>query len=377
MSVQENHLYTKRHLVLLFISILVLFSLGCILATVRDLVFSGYTDVKEEIWYKALGDNAETDDEDEEYDLMPYGSAGDETTSTGQTGQDTNSDYGELKPVGFVNYGEFDATVRAYSYLPLGKTDPVPAPAASTVSSANTGSGTWPNTSRYISVPMGTYSWCIDWEEGDLDDDGQIDYYHYIEEGPTLLDENDSDDLNFAEEVAISAPPSSGAIFEGKCEEKLAVSNCKELISEINVFSFFAMEESSPPDIRIASNAAEQAPPAGIEVSFGGVSTGYGTGMILWQEGDWVEVTTSDTYQALGVQIHGDKTIGWARALFDGQEVWRGDASTYTIDEGRFGVYIEVRCSPPGTHTLRIECLGLEGSGGGRSIPVSYFGFRP
>ncbi len=98
--------------------------------------------------------------------------------------------------------------------------------------------------------------------------------------------------------------------------------------------------------------------------------------MILWQEGDWVEVTTSDTHQALGAQIHGDKTIGWARALFDGQEIWRGDASTYTIAEGRFGVYIEVRCSPPGTHTLRIEGLGLEGSGGGRSIPVSYFGFR-
>ena len=58
----------------------------------RDLVFSGYTDVKEEIWFQALGDNTETDDEDEEYELMPYGSAGDETTSTGQTGEVTVSD---------------------------------------------------------------------------------------------------------------------------------------------------------------------------------------------------------------------------------------------------------------------------------------------
>ena len=208
MSVQENHLYTKRHLVLLFISILVLFSLGCILTTVRDLVFSGYTDVKEEIWYKALGDNTETDDEDEEYELMPYGSAGDETTSTGQTGQVANSGNGPLKPVGFVNYGEFDAAVRAYTFIPLGKTEPAMPSNASTTSVANDGVGDWPNTSRFLSVPMGAYSWCIDWEEGDLDEDGQIDYFHYIQDGPTILDENDSDDLNFAEEVAISAPPS-------------------------------------------------------------------------------------------------------------------------------------------------------------------------
>jgi hypothetical protein len=376
MSVQENHLYTKRHLVLLFISILVLFSLGCILATVRDLVFSGYTDVKEEIWYKALGDNAETDDEDEEYDLMPYGSAGDETTSTGQTGQDTNSGYGELKPVGFVNYGESDAAVRAYTFIPLGKTEPATPSKASTTSVANDGAGTWPNTSRFISVPMGAYSWCIDWEDGDVDDDGIIDYFHYIQDDPTILDENDSDDLELAEEVAISAPPSSGAVYEGKCKENLVGDSCVELNSEVNVYSLYAMDQGNPPDIKVAANAAEQAPPIGIDVSAGGVSTGYGTGMILWQEGDWVEVTTSDSYQALGVQVHGDQTIGWARALFDGQEIWRGDASTYTIAEGRFGVYIEVRCSPPGTHTLRIEGLGLDGSGGGRSIPVSYFGFR-
>jgi hypothetical protein len=45
-------------------------------------------------------------------------------------------------------------------------------------------------------------------------------------------------------------------------------------------------------------------------------------------------------------------------------------------------VYIEVRCFPPGPHTLRIECLGIEGSGGAQGsggqtdVPISHFGFR-
>jgi len=151
---------------------------------------------------------------------------------------------------------------------------------------------------------------------------------------------------------------------------------CEEFSSEVNVYSLYAMEQGNPPQIKVAANAAEQAPPAGINVTSGGVSTGYGTGMILWQEGDWVEASTSDSYQALGVQVHGDKTIGWAKVLFDGLEIWRGDASAHIIGEGRHGFYVEVRCFPTGTHTLRIEGLGLEGSGGGRSIPVSYFGFR-
>ena len=305
-----------------------------------------------------------------------YGSAGDGTTSGGLTGQDPISGFGELKPVGFVNYGEFDATVRAYTYYPLGKTGLATPSGASTVSVVNDGVGDWPNTSRFISVPMGAYSWCIDWEEGDVDDDGIIDYFHYIQDDPTILDENDSVDMESAEEVAISAPPSSGSIFEGKCKENMDVAKCVELNSEVNVYSLYAMEQGNPPQIKVAANVAEQSPPTGIDVSAGGVSTGYGTGMILWQEGDWVAVTTGDSYQAMGVQVHGDQTIGWARALYDDQEIWRGDASAHTISEGRYGVYIEVRCLPPGIHTLRIENLGQVGSGGGRSVPVSYFGFR-
>jgi len=126
-----------------------------------------------------------------------------------------------LKPVGFVNYGTINATVRPWTYVPLGANEPqTPAPAASTVSSAQGTGGDWPNSSRFISVPLGTYTWCIDWEEEDQDGDGYFDYYHYYETETTLLDENDSDELAFAEEVAIMAPPSAAPIYRGKCGEE-------------------------------------------------------------------------------------------------------------------------------------------------------------
>ena len=126
-----------------------------------------------------------------------------------------------LKPVGFVNYGTINATVRPWTYVPFGASQPqTPAPTASTVSSAQGTGGDWPNSSRFISVPLGTYTWCIDWEEEDQDGYGYFDYYHYYETEATLLDENDSDKLEFAEEVAIMAPPSAAPIYKGKCGEE-------------------------------------------------------------------------------------------------------------------------------------------------------------
>ena len=389
--IHKKSIYLKRLLLVLMIIMIGLSISGC--TEYGKLLAEPFVRVGQYISYKSEGGwdgtnrsftewvEEEQSSQENFYDRKPdgvHGSTGDETASGGATGQDGSrgADYGPLIPVGFVNYGEFDATVRAHTFLPLGRTEPATPPGASTVSSANDGGGDWPNSSRFISVPMGAYSWCVDWEEGDIDEDGQIDYFHYIQDDPMILDERDSDDLESAEEVAISAPPSSGAVYEGKCKENLVVDSCIELNSEVNVYSLYVMEQGNPPEIKVAANTAEQSPPGGIEVSSGGVSTGYGTGMILWQEGDWVEATSSDSYQAVGVQVHGDQTIGWARALFDGQEIWRGDTSTYTIAEGRYGVYVEVRCFPAGKHTLRIEGLGQEGSGGGRTIPVSYFGFR-
>lgn len=284
---------------------------------------------------------------------------------------------GDLKPVGFVNYGEFNATVRAWTYFPLGSTEAQPPSAASTVSSANSGSGTWPNTSRFISVPMGTYSWCIDWEEGDLDEDGQMDYFHYIEEGPTLLDENDSDDLNFAEEVAISAPPSTASVSKGKCP--VSENSCDGQGMETRIYSSpgWVMSTAYQPEVTAPANYFDYPSPEGISLTNGGGHQ-FQQAIIL-VGGQYLEATTSNPYSAMGVQPHGESTIGWARVLFDGVEVWRGDTSSYWHDAEAYvhAVYIEVRCYPPGTHTLRIEALGIAGSGGGQTVPIAFFGFRP
>ena len=131
---------------------------------------------------------------EEPYESSPYmpdpdeesglGSISDSTDpgaggSTGEGASEAGSS-GKLKPVGFVNYGTIDAVVRPWTWMPLGSDVRATPVSASTVSSANDGIGDWPNTSRFLSVPMGSYTWCVDWEEGDIDDDGEIDYSHYF-----------------------------------------------------------------------------------------------------------------------------------------------------------------------------------------------------
>jgi len=368
----------------LFISILVLSSSGCtrpLLELIFDSFMSEYTDDTGRVI--VLGQDADSSvisESDGSVDNGGLGSVGDDT-STGASGGEssTGSISGDLKPVGFVNYGEFDAVVMPYSFIPLGKTEQAPPSGASTVSSANDGVGDWPNTSRFISIPMGAYSWCIDWEDGDIDDDGQIDYFHYIQNDPTILDQEDSDELDFSEEVAISAPPSSGAVYEGRCEPAQINNSCDGKLQETRIYSSpgWVNGTNYQPEIQAPANYFDYPSPEGITLTNGGGS-GFQQAIIL-AGGQYLEATTSNPYSAMGVQPHGDSTIGWARVLFDGVEVWRGDTSSYWHDAEAYvhAVYIEVRCFPPGTHTMRIEALGIAGSGGGQTVPIAFFGFRP
>jgi hypothetical protein len=110
-----------------------------------------------------------------------------------------------LRPVGFVNSGPYNATVMPWTYVPAGSTDFVPVPDVSTASFAPTGPGLWPNSSRFLSLPIGTYTWCMEWTDGrDENDDQYFDYYHWIDPREVTLDENDSTDLTFAEEVTFN-----------------------------------------------------------------------------------------------------------------------------------------------------------------------------
>lgn len=390
MEMRRSRSFSRLSISLILISLLVFSSLACVLDNVRDLLFKADPDKVEQLWQESLSDNDVPTDPDDPGSSGGSGMEGypaDEAPPPAQAeGDSPSSVSGDLKPVGFVNYGEFDAVVMPYTFIPLGGSSLTSPIQASTVSSANDGVGDWPNSSRYLLLPMGTYSWCIDWEEGDLDDDGEIDYFHYIQNDPTLLDQDDSDELDFAEEVAISAPPATGTVYEGRCEPAPIQDSCAGQSQHVQIYTdpgwIIGSEYQS--DLRAYANTADFPPPEeDITVTSGG-GYGFQKAWILYEAGDYLEVNFSGPYTAVGVQPHGESHIGWARVMFDGVEVWRGDTSAYYHDaEGYLhAVYIEVRCFPPGAHSLRIECLGMEGGGGAKGtggrtdVPISHFGFR-
>jgi hypothetical protein len=128
------------------------------------------------------------------------------------------SDFGlPYKPVGFINSGSIAATVMAWTFVPLGSDTPaIPSP-ATTVTFPPTAPGLWPNSSRFLSLPLGTYTWCYWWEIGDINNDSYIEYMHAFDERTVILDENDSDNTELAESVDLVVPP-GGTSYPGKCD---------------------------------------------------------------------------------------------------------------------------------------------------------------
>lgn len=110
----------------------------------------------------------------------------------------------------------------------------------------------------------------------------------------------------------------------------------------------------------------------GISLSYSEESLLYGVGRVLWTDEDWVEVGTQGEFASMGVQFRGDYMIGWARVLFDGEEVWRGDTSRIWSHLRDYGGYIEVTGFGPGEHILRVERLEVDS----RPVVVSFFGFN-
>lgn len=127
-----------------------------------------------------------------------------------------------------------------------------------------------------------------------------------------------------------------------------------------------------PPDVRAYANTDDQPAPAGIDVAFHSGSIAYGLNRVIWWNGDWIEATTNLPFESMGVQILGEPQTGWARVLFDGVEVWRGNSAAIWSGNGRHGGYVEVSGYGPGRHTLRAESLGFDY----RPVTVASFGFR-
>jgi hypothetical protein len=125
------------------------------------------------------------------------------------------------------------------------------------------------------------------------------------------------------------------------------------------------------PEIFTAANPEDVAPPEGIVVNFDTESIPYGTHRVLWHEGDWVEATTSLPYTFIGVQFWGSGYLGWARVLFDGEEVWRGLTTSIGKSLAYYGGYVEITGFEPGEHTIRVESLAFDY----HPIKVAAFGF--
>lgn len=126
------------------------------------------------------------------------------------------------------------------------------------------------------------------------------------------------------------------------------------------------------PDAFVNASGTDQSLPEGVRFSYSDESLPYGTNRVLWTDDDWMEFVAEEPFTSIGVQFRGDYVIGWARVLFDGEEVWRGDTSKIWSKEKIHGGYIEVSGFEPGEHTLRVERLTVDS----RPVIVAFFGFN-
>jgi len=159
------------------------------------------------------------------------------------------------------------------------------------------------------------------------------------------------------------------------CEMQLTPPSAPEpatLNVNVIVHPGYVKKFANGPDVYIDANKDEKLPQEGLVLNHSDDSISYGLNRVLWGEGSSVEVTTEMPFKTMGVQVYGDYTIGWARVLFDGQEVWRGDTAAIWADKGRNGGYVEVSDFEPGSHTLRIESMGFDY----RPVTVAFFGFN-
>lgn len=160
----------------------------------------------------------------------------------------------------------------------------------------------------------------------------------------------------------------------GCVDEKIASNSVipTGLSVKVDVFGGDSRFFASPPDLYAHANAEDMTPPEGIQISYADEAIPYGLHRVIWWNGDWIEATVdASSYEAMGVQILGEQAIGWARVLFDGEEVWRGNTAEIWQKSGRHGGYIQISGFAPGTHTLRVETLGFDY----RPVTVASFGF--
>jgi len=158
------------------------------------------------------------------------------------------------------------------------------------------------------------------------------------------------------------------------CEENLVVpapAVPADLAVNVIVYGGDSRFFEKPPDVVANANTADRPSPDGVAIAFDNHTIPYGIHRILWWNGNWIEASTDLPFSATGVQFFGEQQIGWARVLFDGVEVWRGNTSAIWSKNARHGGYIEISGFGPGTHILRVESLDFDY----RPVTVVSFGY--
>ena len=118
------------------------------------------------------------------------------------------------KPVRFDNNGFETVTVKVASYTPASGYS-AGTPSASTVVSPDSTS------SAYLELPLGTYTFCYEWQlDQDVNNDDYFDYHHRTT-GSKTIGENASDDPNNAVTITLS-PDSAVSNPNGKCGQAAA-----------------------------------------------------------------------------------------------------------------------------------------------------------
>ena len=130
--------------------------------------------------------------------------------------------------------------------------------------------------------------------------------------------------------------------------------------------------DAPTPDIFVNASGTDRSLPEDVRISYSDDSILYGINRVLWTDGDWVEISTKTPFKSIGVQFRGEYVIGWARVLFDGGEVWRGDTSRIWSELKVHGGYIEITGFERGEHTIRVERLEVDS----RPVVVAFFGFN-
>lgn len=283
----------------------------------------------------------------------------------------------EKRPVSFVNEGPFDAIVMPWTYIPLHTDLPSLPPDLAAASFAPGGPGLWPNPSRFLGLPLGKYTFCVEWKEDkDRDGDGFDDAFHTFLEGPSanlplIVDENDSREHTFAEEVRFGTDVVNP--LPGTCEEEIPAP-----ASQWNVRLYdiqYSDLRKKPKTIAYAQFESTK-PPNNVSfdiVEYYWKSSDQQT-IALYNTGDWISLTCEDNdTTTVGVKFSGDDNDGWAKVYVDSVEVWRGSVYGNVEAGAMFRKYLEISGLPEGSHNITVSAVGVEGEGGGFHVAVNSF----